>query len=376
MSWPMPFAALFSVLCLAACHDASVSPPPPEGPVLQGFREVLVDSENLAGPWGKALADVDGDGLPDALVGLRDGPLYWYRYPDWHKFLIGPAGGGDDLLAADIDGDGAADAVTNGGAVVWYRNPRATGGAAGPWSANVIRPGGGSHDLAAADMDGDGRLDVVARAENGPTWIFLQRPGGKWEQLELHLGGHGTGTALGDVDGDGDIDVIGNGYWLEHPGEIEGRWDRHDFAAWDRTSAVGLADIDGDGRKDIFLSVGHGNGNISWFEAPADPEQGDWKEHVIGAAGYVHRFHLADMDGDGDLDVVFAEQREVPGRRVGIFLNGDGKGGTWPLRVIAHEGAHNIALGDVGGDGDSDVLGADWTEDTRLKLWENVPQGK
>ncbi|MDB5103494.1 MAG: repeat protein [Fibrobacteres bacterium] len=338
-------------------------------PGASGYAERILDPENLAKPWGKALGDIDGDGRPDALVGTLDGPIFWYRYPAWSKAVLIPGHGGDDLQAGDLDGDGRSDVLTNGGIIAWYRNP---GGTLAPrdWKEHVLLRERGSHDIAIADVDRDGRPDVVSRIENGATLAFFQDDPDHWTAITLHLASGGTGLAVGDIDGDGRPDVAENGYWLRQPEDPrKGDWDRFGIAEWDRTSAVAIVDMNRDGKGDVFLAVGHGNGRMSWFEAPADPAKGGWKEHVIDHAGFVHRLHVADMDGDKDLDLVFAEQEESTGKRVGLFLNQDGSGTRWEYAGLSDEGSHNIAIGDIGADGDSDVLGADWTGDTRPRVW-------
>ncbi|MDB5051711.1 MAG: repeat protein [Fibrobacteres bacterium] len=344
----------------------------PGEPGPSGYAELILDSINLPKPWGKALGDIDGDGKPDALVGTLDGPIYWYRAPGWEKAVLIPEHGGDDLQVADLDGDGRLDVVTNGGVIAWYHNP---GGdlAPGAWQEHILYASKGSHDLAIADIDRDGKPDVASRIENGPTLIFFQDGKDHWLTRELHAANGGTGLALGDIDGDGRADVAESGYWLKQPeNPRDGEWERHEIVPWDRTSAVAIADMNRDGKGDVFLSVGHGNGRLSWFQAPADPERDGWKEHFIDKAGFVHRFHVVDLDGDKDLDLVFAEQDEVPGSRVGIFLNRDGAGTSWKYRGISHEGSHNIAIADIGPDGDWDILGADWRGDTRPRLWIKV----
>lgn len=370
------FLALASALSGCGSGDGLVSDRQGNGGGLPegGFEETLVDPSRLSKPWGKALGDLDGDGAPDALVGLYEGSIHWYRHPGWEKARIGDRFGGDDLQVADIDGDGALDVATNGGSIAWYRNPKGTGADPGEaWELRVVQAGLKGHDLAVADLDRDGRADIVSRQENGPTTVFLQSGGGEfgpWRRIDLGNGKAGTGMALGDVNRDGRLDVVGNGYWLEQPPSPDRDWPRHDFAGWHATSAVAVGDVNKDGREDIALSVGADLGHIAWFEAPQDPARDGWTEHRVGQADYVHRIHLADMDRDGDLDIVFGEQIEARDPRVGLFSNRDG-GQAWDFVMVAHTGAHNVAVDDVGGDGDLDVLGADWREDTRLKLWLN-----
>lgn len=366
------FTALIAAGLAWNCSDTSYSTGPPADTAQasndSGYAETILDPEYLSKPWGKALGDVDGDGFIDALVGSAGGPIYWYRYPGWQRTRISGIHGGDDLQIGDLDGDGRNDVASNGSSIVWYRNPGGTG--SGVWTAQTLRAESGAHDLAILDVDGDGRNDLAARVENGPTFIFFRNSDGTWHTANLHLASGGTGMAFDDIDGDGRMDLVESGYWLRQPEDPRsGDWERGEIAAWSITSSAGITDMNGDGRGDVFLARGHGLGRLSWFEAPSDPLNGTWKEHFIDSAAYVHRLHVADVDDDGDMDVIFAEQQEAPKKRVGIFRNDDEAGTKWSYIGIADAGAHNIAIGDIGKDGDLDVLGANWTGDTRPRLW-------
>lgn len=339
------------------------------------FEEAVVDPQYLTNPWGKAVGDLDGDGFPDLAVATAYNlAIHWYRHPGWTRHTLSHANGGDDLQIADVDGDGDLDVLSNGSTILWHRNPTAEGGdPAGIWVARTVWYGGRSHDLSTGDVDGNGRLDVLIRRESGPTWVIFQTGPDAWTPVHIPAASNGTGSALADLDRDGRLDVVENGFWLKQPANpIGGTWTRHDFAAWGPNSAVGVADINRDGRADVFLSTAYSLSRLSWFEAPADPRAGNWAERAVGnPANHVHRFHLADMDKDGYLDVVFAEQHQSPERRVGIFRNADAAGGAWELQVLSTAGSHNIALGDIGRDGDLDIFGVNWRADTRPRLWIN-----
>jgi hypothetical protein len=339
------------------------------------FRHIVIDRANPLRPHCKTVADLNGDRFPDVLAASSaGGGLFWYAWPSWSKHRIDTGSFTTDMQAGDIDGDGDADVIIprTGTGLVWYENPRPKFRATFEgWRMHRI-DAEGAHDVEVGDIDGDRKLDVVVRHKT--TRVFFQRTPDEWTRIEIETGGR-SGTALGDLDGDGDLDIVQNGYWLETPKDKQQRWVRRDIAGgWPDDVAVHVADLNGDGRADVLLAPAETCGRLVWYES-ADPIKGPWTEHVIAEdVCHVHTFKTADVDKDGDLDVVFGEMEQSPQRRIAICVN-QGKGLKWHLEVIGRSGTHNLRVADIGNDGDLDIVGANhgnYGVDTPIEYWENI----
>ena len=83
------------------------------------------------------------------------------------------------------------------------------------------------------------------------------------------------------------------------------------------------------------------------------------------------------MDRNGTLDVVTAEmhQSAFP-HEVSIYYNDNGDAASWTKQVLATSGSHNIRVGDIGNDGDMDIIGANWGAVAKgaspIEMWENT----
>jgi hypothetical protein len=375
---PKTIATVVSIAVLAAIRLSPAAQVP--------FRHITID-DSVKDPWAKIVADIDKDGFPDIVIGGRAGPLVWYHYPEWTKAVIAKGGYRTvDGEAGDIDGDGDLDIVMGG--LIWYENPLPQGKPAlAPWTAHQVADHK-THDVELADLDRDGRLDIVTRDQSDfgakagdKVYLWRQERGGKWTHRVIECP-HGEGLALGDMDRDGDPDVVIGGIWFENDGRIlEGAWRAHKFGNWHPNASVEVADLNADGRPDIVLSPSELKGDwyhLSWFEAPADPGQTGWTEHVIveRIECVIHGLATADFNGDGAVDIAASEmhQGEDPDEVV-LFLNRN-KGAGWDKQVLSTKGSHCIQAGDIGSDGDVDLMGANWSGPyQRVELWENRSGG-
>jgi hypothetical protein len=337
----------------------------------------------------KMMGDIDGDGLLDVAVAGLGGaePLVWYRYPDWQRTVIAPSAQefSNYGVIADVDRDGDNDIVVPDGTVApsnlfWFESP---GGAAasdgGQWVAHAI---GDTEtwckDVAVADYDGDGLMDVSARAvgTSRSVKIFFRQPGGGWSRQVLSPVNAGTEGMWGDdVDGDGDPDLVMSGAWLENPGGAAARtpaaWNEYLIGSAPGDFKAFVADLTRDGRREVLFSNSEGAGEVSYWST-SQPRGGVWSKTVVDpAAAAVHTLWAADVDRDGDRDIVAAS---MDGDELVVYDNSDGQGGAWEKQVIdaASANLHNAQIGDLGRDGDLDVFGAGFTgQQPPATVWLN-----
>ena len=325
--------------------------------------------------------DVDRDGDLDYISGRQGGTVFWFEQqgPDrWAMHKIG-----DDALtdvggiAIDVDGDGWVDQVSGG---TWFRNPGKPQ-LTGPWRRHETGaiP---SHDNLAADIDGDGTPDLVSIMDRkGVFWYGIPAdPTQRWAEHKV-LGVtdplcHG-GIAAGDLDGDGDIDLTRVDRWLENADGRGDNWVEHrdfDFGKvgpWGIQARARLADLDHDGDLDLIQAEGDVlNGRVAWFENQ-DARGRRWAMHLIKGPGHDQDFHsicVADFDNDGDLDVFSGGGPLTRGEhRWFLWENRDGRGKTWGEHVLLKgQRTHESVCADVDGDGDLDILTKPWNGDLHL----------
>ncbi|GAI37831.1 unnamed protein product, partial [marine sediment metagenome] len=227
-------------------------------------------------------ADLDGDGDYDLLIGRKDNYCYGYKntgsisspiwtyYSSWNTANIGSY---NAPALADLDGDGDYDLLVgqNGSTVKAYEN---TGSTSSPtWAAKTawnVSPGVTYNTPAFADIDDDGDYDLLI-GNNGVTVKAFENTGStsspawtatsSWDVL-------GAGTyaspSFADIDSDGDQDlIIGNTSGISHLFINAGDKNSPKWAGFAAPSPgsnpqPAYADLDNDGDLDLLMGSDDG----------------------------------------------------------------------------------------------------------------------
>jgi hypothetical protein len=259
---------------------------------------------------------------------------------------------------------GAAVLIGTALAFCFPRAPETTDGGAVVFSEQLVQDKYGyAYGIAAADLDGDGHLDLVSSDAIGNTLCWFRNDGkGNFTRHVIVKDEPGLleRMAVGDVNGDGKPDVTiikhtaGDILWFENSGKpAEGPWKRHVVGKFNRPYDVVLADLDGDGLLDVAACSWHPS-QIACFRNPGKAEE--WTKVLIDdKPGGARTIRAADFNRDGNRDLLATE----PGANRVVWYENPGKlGQPWKKHIIDDQSErpmHGHAV-DLDGDGDMDVV--------------------
>jgi hypothetical protein len=228
--------------------------------------------------------------------------------------------------------------------------------------------------VVAGDIDGDGKIDLVSAAYGADRISFHRNNGATWQNFIIDSTADGArDVALADVNGDGRLDVIAASQldtsvtWYDFGG-INGStatFTPHVVSSTvSQAGSVAAADIDGDGDMDL---VSAGNNRVTWFE---NDGSATFTAHLLPISGTsLSSVAVANLDNDGDLDILFTGTGAT-NYKIGWYENNGSQLFTAHSISSTAAGAARAIASDLDHDGDIDVVAASAGDNT-IAWYEN-----
>jgi hypothetical protein len=312
-------------------------------------------------PQAVALTDIDHDGYLDivaansssddvsVLLGMGNG-----NFGTETRFEVGE--GPKSIGLGDFNGDG------NLGILTGNSESNDLSLLLGFGDGNFepqIRFAAGDHpsSIGIGDVNDDGYPDaVIANSGSNDVSVLLGLGDGTFQdQVRFEVGNEPVSMALSDVNGDGDLDIITANY---SGGGISvliglgngGFQPQIKFSAGNSPISLALGDLNGDGVLDIVTAS-------DWSDISVLKGLGDGRfQNPFGIAhlsmGGFESMILQDMDGDGQRDIIVAEEGCIS-----VLLNVGGFCFLPQVRFAVSDSLHSISAGDIDGDSDLDIVG-------------------
>ncbi len=245
-------------------------------------------------------------------------------------------------------------------------------------------PYGTKHDIClVGDINGDGRNDIVIASKYGENnLVWYENP--TWERHIIGTTHLEAGGVLVDITGNGKLDIVAGApmdsggpyitgytntglFWFECPEDPTQRWRSYTItSSFRKYHDQDVADVDGDGEVEI-LFASQGSRTLAYFDIPTDPRVSPWPEdhlHIIARDVHVEGVKAADLDGDGEIEVIagpniFKRSADGTWERIELPVDLD-------PRTLA-------AIGDLDGDGVLDIVLSEGELDEGRIVWLKGP---
>lgn len=333
--------------------------------------------------FGLGMGDVNNDGLPDIVTGRN---VYLNPGKDllanWKKLDLGK--NVDASLLLDSDGNGKLNLIAEALPDVWvfeYTGESFTSEVIGQIPPTGHHNGQG-YRIADLIL---GESQEILLASQGGIYLLAKQDSGSWTSSLLGKDASDEGFAVADIDGDGDLDLV-SGFrvegkdpenptvvvWFENDGQTDSPWIRHELRetafAVDRVEA---ADLNGDGKTDVIVAEERYPGEepdaTLWVYLQT---KDSWKRQKVVTQYSMNNLDVADMDADGDVDLITSEHKG-PTLALQIWSN-DGNANF--AKTVVDTGKENhlgARVADMDNDGDLDIVGIGWDQHSFVHLWRN-----
>ncbi len=312
----------------------------------------------------------------------------WETYVIEDSVMPVEAGGAFADIDGDGDQDIVFGGDARSNEIWWWENPYPDYAPQRPWKRRTIKRTGANahHDQMFFDADGDGRLELISWNQGAKRLLLFRIPpeprrSDQWPSTEIYGWKEGDpheGLAAADINLDGKADIVGAGRWFEHVGGDQFQPhlidDRYRFSR-----AVAGNFIKGGHPEVVF---GPGDNLLPLRMYVYDGKQWTGRDLLPQPVDHGHTLQAGDIDLDGNLDLLCAEMAQWSTRpdnrdaKVWV-LHGDGRGGFKPQLVHRGLGMHEGRLADLDGDGRLDIFAKPFRfRAPRLDVFLNDPEGR
>ena len=347
------------------------------------YEPITVTANNLTGYSGQPfLVTFDGGGIIDA--------------NSFAAAVTFPMGSNPDQMAlADMDGNGKADMIVGSygesalpqNAVAVFRNTSNTGTIAFAPKIELLKGSGQTYPVT-ADFDGDGKIDLAvmdSRLEKLTIFINKSTPGNisLVQQVEYTTGEFPYSIGKGDIDGDGKPDIVipnlnGKNFSVYRNTSSAGSISlasKIDFPLPLKPLSIAIGDLDKDGKADVVIGyTDYNNYVISVFRNTSSPEAISFDSKIDlpnNEDGYTSGISIGDLDGDGNADITVSNFSNSAST-ISLFRNTGSAGliSFAPKVSFSTNGSgfQNNSINDLDGDGKPDLAGGNYWSGTLAVL--------
>jgi len=283
------------------------------------------------------------------------------------SFTVSDLPGGDpaqhytkSVAICDMNKDGFADILS----VDWVTGPRMLiNNGNNEFTASELPDNGDNVNgmsIICSDVDGDGDLDVVVGYVYKPNQILFNDGSGSFNIFDLEDGPVWTNQVIAaDMNGDGKVDIIMANNEINHLliNNGNGQFTKVDLpglATYTMTLSIAAADVDGDG--DLDLIIGNENGATANYMLLNDGSGSFTVQTLPGGNLRTYGVYASDMNGDGNVDIIVGNSNDNGGEENQILF-GDGSG-SFTVQALPGGDTYtaSVITADVDDDGDLDII--------------------
>ncbi|HYQ45313.1 MAG TPA: S8 family serine peptidase [Polyangiaceae bacterium] len=365
-----------------------------DGSLVSGWPQSLATPENPS-MTVKAMpiaGDLDGDGTKEVVVATWEGYIFVWGAngalkPGWPRLITyttdwGTAPASLSLSLGDVDRNGILDLVATDAQQTGVHVFKGNGSYLPGWPASTWRAI--KTPATVADLNKDGKNEVVIGVDGNPAQLVVLSAKGVvlpgWPRTLMSSSNESTGSypVVGDLDDDGDLEIAaltcdGGGddtlskvVIYQHNGQLLTSWSTGAV----QTGPLVLADLDGDGSLDVLESLMKmdGTGGLYAWDRKGTLLSG-WPQSNPGATPLFNAPIVVDLEGDGRNEVITARQPESWSDELQIHFG-------YPVQAYRYDGSlvpnlarpaygswygadGSPAVADIDGDGRLELV---WTE--------------